>query len=522
MTEHLVFAQCLQRVLAEAELSATEVARRLEMRSRNSIFRILKGETSPQLNRRFLESMREHLGEQLSPAQWAALDDALEMDEFGANEYKSRQALMQLIGASSEPISPATVNYLDVSGAEKEDSFLHYLQGLFRGALKVNALLFGCCDLGLFRQLHEAICPVTQHVMVRIDHFIYAGEDEIVSNLVGIQPMVDQPCYNAYLVDAQNCVQERLAHYRTGQMTFRVLRQDGSESNIALFLLGRNEFTATVMSPQDLLMSRRMLCDRERFSRLRLQWQLTDENKDFIAYTRQYREIERGAAIYYIRPDVLFQYIPLDVLYPVVREGFARMGMPREEYEPIVAALAEIHQARWTNMTHRRRPTYIVLNKAAMAEFVRTGRQSDHLHFLRNFTPKERLKILEVLHQQAKENPFFHLYFAQAKLPITMGEVALYDGRALITMSSGSGYDLRADHRESYISHPFVLRAYKQFYLNVVVARLADTQQQSLHQLEDLIARCGKMIRGVVKKEAQGMYGMKQTATSCKVQKKYE
>ena len=42
MNEHLAFAQCLQRVLNETELTATEVARRLEMRSRNSIFRILK------------------------------------------------------------------------------------------------------------------------------------------------------------------------------------------------------------------------------------------------------------------------------------------------------------------------------------------------------------------------------------------------------------------------------------------------------------------------------------------------
>lgn len=43
MNEHLAFAQCLQQVLNETELTATEVARRLEMRSRNSIFRILKG-----------------------------------------------------------------------------------------------------------------------------------------------------------------------------------------------------------------------------------------------------------------------------------------------------------------------------------------------------------------------------------------------------------------------------------------------------------------------------------------------
>lgn len=171
------------------------------------------------------------------------------------------------------------------------------------------------------------------------------------------------------------------------------------------------------------------------------------------------------------------------------------MGMTREEYEPNVTALAEIHQARMTNMMRRRRPTYIVLNKAAMEEFVRTGRQSDHLHFLRNFTPKERKQILDVLVQQARENPFFHLYFAQEKLPYTMGEVALYDGRALITMSSGSGYDLRTDHRESCITHPFVLRAYKQFYMNTVVARLADTQTESLNQLEELVRRCEKMIR---------------------------
>ena len=113
MNEHLAFAQCLQRVLNETEMTATEVARRLEMRSRNSIFRILKGKTSPQLNRRFLESFHKHMGEQLTEAQWAALNRALEMDAVGAVEYKSRQALMQLVGAFSEPISPAKVCYLD-------------------------------------------------------------------------------------------------------------------------------------------------------------------------------------------------------------------------------------------------------------------------------------------------------------------------------------------------------------------------------------------------------------------------
>ena len=105
-------------MLNETELTATEVARRLEMRSRNSIFRILKGKTSPQLNSRFLESFHKHMGEQLPEAQWAALNRALERDAGGAVEYKSRQALMQLVGAFSEPISPAKGCYLDALGAE--------------------------------------------------------------------------------------------------------------------------------------------------------------------------------------------------------------------------------------------------------------------------------------------------------------------------------------------------------------------------------------------------------------------
>ena len=504
MAEHLAFAQTLQRVLDETELSATEVARRLEMRSRNSIFRILKGETSGPLNRRFLENMHQRMGAAFSTAQWMALEEALDMDDLGPNEFISHQALMQLIGASGEAILPAKVSYLDASDAEKEDTFLHYLQMLFCGALKVKALLFGCCELGLFRQLYEAVSPVTQHVMVRIDHFIYAGEDEIVPNLVGIQPMADQPCYNAYLVDAKTCAPERLAHYRAGQMTFRVLRQDGSESNVMLFLTEKERFYATEMSPQDLWMSRKLLGDRERFSRLRLQWPAQEESSDLIAYTRQYSRIEHGAAIYYIRPDVLFQYIPLDILYPVVREGFAQQGIAREMYEPIVEQLAEIHQARLNNMLHRRRPTYIVLNKAAMEEFVRTGRQSDHLHFLRSFTPQERKEILAVLLQQARENPFFHLYFAQEKLPCAMGEAAMYDGRALITMSAGSGYNLEAKHRESYITHPFVLRAYKRFYLNTVVAKLADSPAQTVPMLETLMARCDEMMQGGAKKGEQG------------------
>lgn len=73
MASETLFARSLQQALKDAGLSVSEVAKRMQLRSRNSLFRILKGETSPRLNRKFLADMQSSLPDVLTQTQWQQL-----------------------------------------------------------------------------------------------------------------------------------------------------------------------------------------------------------------------------------------------------------------------------------------------------------------------------------------------------------------------------------------------------------------------------------------------------------------
>ena len=66
MHRHETFGECLKRCLQQENLSASEAARLVGFRSRNSIFRILAGDTGSDVNLRFMQRLNEVLGSQTS------------------------------------------------------------------------------------------------------------------------------------------------------------------------------------------------------------------------------------------------------------------------------------------------------------------------------------------------------------------------------------------------------------------------------------------------------------------------
>lgn len=157
MASETLFARSLQQALKDAGLSVSEVAKRMQLRSRNSLFRILKGETSPRLNRKFLADMQSSLPDVLTQTQWQQLWTALDITDTGEKEYRSQTALMQLVRPMSEITHPAQVHYLDAEGVVQSAGLTAYLSDLTRRATQVNLLMFGCCDQLLIRQLQAGL-----------------------------------------------------------------------------------------------------------------------------------------------------------------------------------------------------------------------------------------------------------------------------------------------------------------------------------------------------------------------------
>ena len=73
MKKHERFAVTMRRVLEETGISATELARMVGFKSRNSLFRILNDETSSEAERNFFQTLREKQCLQLSEETWSEL-----------------------------------------------------------------------------------------------------------------------------------------------------------------------------------------------------------------------------------------------------------------------------------------------------------------------------------------------------------------------------------------------------------------------------------------------------------------
>ena len=91
------FAQSLKELLAEKRVSASELARMMQYKSRNSIFRILDGEGAHGARLAFFARLKEENPLGLTEAEFERLTEALEISRVGVQVYRSNAAMRELM-----------------------------------------------------------------------------------------------------------------------------------------------------------------------------------------------------------------------------------------------------------------------------------------------------------------------------------------------------------------------------------------------------------------------------------------
>ena len=83
------FGQCLRKILADKDISASELARMMSVKSRNSVFRILSGESGYSTLKAFCDRLMDEDPLALTHQEREALVRALNVSLVGADNYKS-------------------------------------------------------------------------------------------------------------------------------------------------------------------------------------------------------------------------------------------------------------------------------------------------------------------------------------------------------------------------------------------------------------------------------------------------
>ncbi len=213
-------------------------------------------------------------------------------------------------------------------------------------------------------------------------------------------------------------------------------------------------------------------------------WPAIGSMEEYVSYTADLAELEKDAEIWEIKPDPCLVYIPAEIQRAALEEG----PIPAELLSPVLESLHKTAQARNRNVLTKRKPTHMILKKGAMRQFALTGKTMDHFWGFRSYTREERLRILGVLLEQAKENRYVHLHFLREDDALRDVNVMLYGSRGLLLCSMDTSYDLGGGHSELLMTPPeSFLEEFRQYYMTDLVRELCLSEGESIEYLAHLM-----------------------------------
>ncbi len=481
------FGECLKRALKEQNLSASEAARLVGFRSRNSIFRILAGDASYDVKHRFLQSLYEILGSQWPPERWIELREALSVDRLGPECYRANFAFRRMLHEKEPETAPYLVHKIQADGSMTQAPLKDVLCGI-ADSTRVEIVITGCCDSALTQLLAECCGAAGEQGRLVMRHYIDTAEETISQNILGILPLVSKTWYNARLVSPGTCPAEMMTVYRLNAIHVHRWDETGKQFASMYLRCDKRDFITHLEVPGD-SQSIKVL-DHWRFQ-LELLKPLTGIGEApgaFVAYTQQYALLEEDCAILSIKPDIHYNCIPVAVLEKAIIEGFEQSGMAEgSELTALINALKQVHEQRFRNMMEKHKVTHLVYSLPMMERFMRTGVMSDHFFIQRAYTVEERRACIRVLLDAMLNQPYFNVHFLKAEMPPLRYEMTYYDGKGIVLMDAYSNYDLNAEHSEALLILPAFMDAFHRFFKDELLANYVLSRGETILALERLL-----------------------------------
>lgn len=486
MQHYESFGECLKRCLKETDISASEAARLVGFRSRNSIFRILAGDASNDVKLRFLEQLYKAIGKKWPEEYWRALQEALSIERLGPVRYQEKQAFTRVLFGREEQ-DECTVIKLMEDGTTQEYPLADVLADTAASS-RAEIVITGCYDPGLARLLVEKCGEAGDHGRLIIRHYIDTDKDTVSQNILALLPLMSKPWYNARLVEPGSCPEEMLAVYRLSAL--HINRWDAQNmQHGGMFIRFDKKYFASRMEVRGACTAIAVL-DRYRFD-LELLKPMVEGSAGpevFVEYTAQYARLEENCTILSVKPDAHFNCIPTHVLEQAVLEGFEQSGMAAgPELLALIEALKNVHEQRFHNMFNKHKPTHLVYSLPAMERFMRTGVLSDQFFIQRAYTVEARREIIRVLLDGMRNLPYFNVHFLREGTPPLRYEISYYDGKGVLLMDAYTGYDLDSDHSEALITLPAFMEGFRRYFQEELLPHYVMSRSETIAALERLM-----------------------------------
>ena len=477
------FGVLMKEILGRKKVSASELARLMAYKSRNSIFRVLEEEGGHGTRQAFYDRLIEEDPLHLDEEERADLKQALEISRVGQATFLSNRAMRELLIDVQDRKVPDEIRIISSEGEENRN-----VEKSIACSEEVHLIIAGCCSREIFSALKDMLSVREENGKISVTHFIYTGGEEVIRNVSAVQPMLYKEYYKAYCVEPGMLSPEREWLYRSNFVFAHVKGADGKWYNRQLLLVDRNRFVIfdRQKSGSEVLLDTILGEDIRSMPQLKKGYFV--QGADYAAYTKECMALEQGRAIYTIKLDVPINFVSTDILLACLKDDMdsGRLSSWNGLHE-IAGELAKIHRMREENLFTKHRSTHTIFSREAMERFARTGTQTDHFFALRPYKPEERVQILSRLREHAEHNPHFNIYFFKENFEPPQMEIGLYEGVGTLLNKPFTHYDLSGNHTETLITQKEFCECYKEYFMHDLLEKHVLGQEETLAALDRLI-----------------------------------
>lgn len=484
------FSACLQNAVTAAGISVSELARLMNIKNRNELFRILNDKASYKKQREFFEKLKRADVLPLDDRLWAQMEEALEVTRLGEYNYRISHAMHEFVMKEAGRVVPARVTVLDKDGGEREMDFAAFLHESW--GERVRLTMTGCFHSGVLHAIENELPKEDSQDSVQIVHYLAAEDEEIIQAVTVLQPMIHSGCYNAYTLPVEKASGEEKAIYKNNVILMHTVAAGVSSYR---YIQMTDSDTLRAVCFEDERIYRYVLdtieTHKEKMPPLKAQFSQPVAPEDYIWYTEQYGNLEKGCRLYDVKSDVPINYIHPDILIGSVTDGFRENGFGEsDELVALVQALYDVQLKRWQNFFQSHKVTHTVFTYESMRRFAETGKQSDHFYAMRPYTKAERFQILTFLRMQTVTNPYFTVYFFKPGLNPVQSEIGCYEGKGVLLTKENTDYRLDGGHAETLVTNHEFCSKFKSYFLNTLLTQEVVSKEETLAILDELIAMC--------------------------------
>ena len=481
MQEPKTFGECLTELLRRKNISAADLARRMNYRSKTSVSRLLRDEVRYASIEDFMQRLEPVSAWMMTGEEMRLLREAMEVNRLGRTRYQTYRDIWRLVNRADEERTEAQAECFGSAQART----LHELAQSWRELKKLDILIVNSGFASLFGEL-EALLRENPAADISIRHYLtmYGSPGSIARQAGALMPVFHDPRYQGYYWTWKG-ISDGGRKENANLAVVCGVRPDGGEFLQTIAMQGGERCMVYESGQADMMEFLEHVVDASCQGALPLKTQYPEQEliEGLIVISRRYLNCEQDRATSCLAPNVCFELIPYEVLYRVMFDSALKDFDPEDEQ---IARLAEVHRARYANIHGKKKPTTFIFSWEGMNEFARTGRTTDHIAGMREFTPGERAAILRDLAARCRENVYLHVYILRPEIPVRGMTLTAHGGMGVYLLDAYTQYDVAKGHSETFILMPEFAEVLDEFFRDELIGKCTFSEAESLSMLDAL------------------------------------